>query len=253
MATLSAKELGLRVDDNFINIRVPPIDRTGCDSDVDFLGLAISRRDNVGVFGPDDALNHTSWVPTGGVVRPNVAGAFAVTADGSLTLTLPSSYADRMNRVPLQTAPEGIPLVMLTRKANFYYPEDGVNEAVTCFLGWQNLEIPIIAPEATALTLITVHRHYSTNNDNHLTDSTRQTEFSYDYVETTLTHPVTVSAGTQTVIVQLVATVGHPLMDRVVSMQLSGFSNGSWVIGEPRLAKADPGRIILKAFEGYES
>jgi len=248
----SAREEPVRDDDLNIVQRVPPISATSCHADCDFHGVYLERRDDVGIYGPNDALSHPSWAPTGGVTRPNSDGYFVVIADGSLTLTIPCDFEGRMDDVPLGLAPEGCPVIYLTRKANYYYPERPFNEGVYSWLGWQNLEIPITAPAAGVLQLTLPFRWYSTLNDNHRSDASRTTEFSYDFESGTVTRSIMVDAGAQTVIVQIMARDPYPLLERVVSMCLSGFGAGEWIIGEPVLAKADTGRVILKTHEGRE-
>lgn len=249
----SARELGLRDDDLTIELQVPPIYSPSCYADTDWPGVSIARRNNVGIYGPADALAHDDWIGSGGVPTADASGNFVVTGAGALTLTIPSDYEGRLDKVALETAPEGPPLIYTTRKANHYYPAEPFNEGAYCWLGWEQVDIPITAPGTDTLTLTLVWREYGSIADNHLSDSTRTTTFSYSHAERTATFSVPVVAGAQTVSVMLLSPDPYPLYERVVSMALSGFDNGAWMIGEPLLVQSSvTAQTVLKTFEGYE-
>lgn len=251
----SAKEQNLHPADLDIAQRVPPITETSCDllASRDFSGLTITRRNDVPVFGPNDALTLVDWIGTGGVPTANGAGQFTVMGAGTLGLTIPSSYEQRLTEVPLLTAPEGPPGVYWYRRADHYWPAWGNKEGCYTWLGWERMDIPLTAPSACTLTLTITYYTY-VFSDNHLTDSTRVTTFGFTATPHTATYTLAVVAGAQTLHVTLVAPNEgtYPLFERVGSMVLSGFANGAWVIGEPTLVQSDPAQAILKTFEGVD-
>ena len=140
----SARENELDDTDLSIVLRVPPITATGCDEDTDWPGVAIHRRDNVGVYGPAPASSHTDWTGSGSVATADAAGAFAVTGSGALTLTVPSGYQTRLDDVPSGAAPAGPPTIYMFHKADVWTGEP--DEGAYDWRGWQQLELPITAP-----------------------------------------------------------------------------------------------------------
>jgi hypothetical protein len=253
----SARELPILDHDLSVELRVPGVDNTSCGSGatVDYAMVSLAHRNNVGVYGPTPAHDHTDWTGTGGVTAPDVDGDFSVTGAGALTLLPASDYDGRLGRVPGMTAPEGAPMVYWYRRADHYYPEDGDPEAVYCWLGWAWLSIPLTAPEACTLTLTVVGRQY-THSDTHLSDSTRQEDYEFSTTDTTYTYSVDVEAGAQDALVNLIGPEQdeHPIFERVVSVALSGFAAGDWTIGEPTLAlqAGTANHCAVKSFEGYE-
>lgn len=253
----SARELPILDHDLSVELRVPGVDNTSCGSGatVDYAMVSLAHRNNVGVYGPTPAHDHTDWTGTGGVTAPDVDGDFSVTGAGALTLLPASDYDGRLGRVPGMTAPEGAPMVYWYRRADHYYPEDGDPEAVYCWLGWAWLSIPLTAPEACTLTLTVVGRRY-THSDTHVSDSTRQEDYEFSTTDTTYTYSVDVEAGAQTALVNLIGPEQdeHPIFERVVSVVLSGFAAGDWVIGEPTLVlqAGANSHCAVKSFEGYE-
>jgi len=256
----SARELPILDHDLSVELRVPGVDNTSCGSGatVDYAMVSLAHRNNVGVYGPTPAHDHTDWTGSGGAATPDGAGDFTVAGGGgtpTLTLLPASDYDDRLGRVPGMTAPEGAPMVYWYRKADHYYPADGDPEAVYCWLGWAWLSIPLTAPEACTLTLTVVGRQY-THSDTHVSDSTRQEDYEVSTADTTYTYSVDVEAGAQTALVNLIgpAQDEHPIYERVVSIALSGFVAGDWTIGEPTLAlqAGTANHCEVKAFEGYE-
>jgi len=89
---------------------------------------SIVHKTEVGIYGL--ALSHTDWVADSAATTPNANGEFEVTeAGGSLTLTLPNNYVERLQRhVPAQTAPEGIPQAYITRQHDYYYAAENYPE-----------------------------------------------------------------------------------------------------------------------------
>jgi hypothetical protein len=246
-------------DDLTMELRVPGVDNTACDSGAtrDYAMVSFAHRDDVGLYGPTPAQDHTDWTGTGGAATPDAGGDFAVTGGAdtpTLTLLPASSYDDRLARIPLMTAPEAAPYGYWHRRADHYYPADGDPEAVYCWLWWSWLSIPLTAPEACTLTLTVTGRRYI-HADTHVTGSTRQTDYEYATTDTVYTYSVAVAAGAQDALVQLMgpAEDEHPEYERVTSIALSGMVAGDWTIGEPTLVlqAGANNHCMAKTFEGH--
>jgi hypothetical protein len=255
----SAYELGLTVKDHTMEIRVPGVDQTKVDDDavLDWAGLNLIVQRNLGIYGPDDAHTHADWVGSGNVSFVNGNGLFTVSGKGALTLTLACDYDTRQSAVPLYLAPAGPPACYIYRKANVHYPEYGVNEARYCWLGYEALGIPLVAPGETTLVVTVVYREYPAVSDNHLTDSTRTTEFTNVGETHAVTYNLQVAAGTAVNCLCLITpTEGdYPLLERVVSISIAFAADdaGDWFIGEPLLAPDEyvqPTQERIKTFEG---
>ena len=254
---------------------MPPVSRTTADAsaDADFNALTVARAASAGIYGPGDpqAHDHTDWVGSGGVPAPDASGNFVITAAGSLVLTLASSYDQRLAEIVPMTAPAGAPTGYWYRRANLYYPAWGDNEARYCWLGWERLLLPLAPPVPCTLTVSITYRQY-TFSDNHLSDSTRQTDFGSSYVEQTVTYSLPVEpldhpfgwSGTDDWPVTLIAPLegDYPLLERVVSIEVAfpaeAVSGTAWRLAEPRLARASAGespqatRLNVKTFEGVD-
>lgn len=268
----SAKEHGLVATDLAMCLRVPPVNADTCYADCDWRGVNCEHRNNVGIYGPHPAHTHESWVGSGGAAAPDAAGAFAVSAAGTpaLDLALNSWYETRLADVPNQNFPSGVdgpPLIYWYRKADVwsaYYgaalPKGGTWahpwEGVYCWLGWAflRLKFPTVAANNT-LTVTVTSRTY-TFGDVHVNDSTRQTNFTYMATAHTHTYAVDVTPGTTNYDLCLMTPDEneHPRFERVVSVVISGFEDGDWVIGEPDLIldTSVATHAALKTFEGYE-
>lgn len=257
----SAIRLGMHNIDRYMAQRIPGVDATSCDEDgkIDYPALLVTLRNRIGLYGPTDALDHTSWVGANGVSSPDSGGDFTVSGNGSLTLTLACNYDVRLGLVASGSAPEGPPYVYMRRRANIYYASEAVDESPYCWLGWGRVLLVLTAPSACTIDVEVRYRTY-TFSDNHLSDSTRTTEFSFVATEHTATYSVAIASGSNEnpVVLVLPDEAGYPLLERVVSIKLSGLADGSWTVGEPLLANDDEGldaqstRLILKTFEGLE-
>lgn len=254
-----------------ILLRVPGVDQTTCDLDaeVDFDALLFSFNANTGIYGPEPALDNTDWTGADGAATPNLAGQFAVTnAAGNLTLTIPSNYGDLCDDIPNQNFPTGMPgcpTLTFAHKADAWRDYDGElgqdsnpysipAEGVYCWRGFACLKIPITAPGACTLTVqLQCKRHSHT--DNHLSDSSRQTQYEHAETDQTNTYTVNLVAGANNayVYLQLAQERTNPDLEQVVSVKLSGFAVGDWIIDEPLLT-ADPiaSQSRVKVFEGPE-
>jgi hypothetical protein len=267
----SAVEHGHDDTDLTVIQRVPGVDQTSCDAgaEVDFDALLFSFKANTGIYGPEPALDNTDWTGADGAATPDVAGQFAVTnAAGNLTLAIPSNYGALCDDIPSQNFPTGMPgcpTLTFAHKADAWRDYDGElgqdsnpysipAEGVYCWRGFACLKIPIIAPSACTLTVqLQCKRHSHT--DNHLSDSSRQTEYEHTETDQTNTYTVNLVSGANNayVYLQLAQERTNPDLEQVVSVKLSGFAVGSWIISEPLLT-ADPvaSKSSVKVFEGPE-
>jgi len=261
---------GHETDDLTIELRVPGLDATTCDANPDWDGgINISHPTARGVYGPEPALDHTDWSGSGGVSSPNAGGDFTVTGNGSLTLTFPSNYGSRLDAVPDENFPDGmpgIPDIAFYHRADKWREYDGEAdqsggtwsepaEARYCGRGWPCLRLPF--PEGADSTL-TVTLTYLTHSytDNHHTDSTRQTECVHTSQQHTATYSVDYRSADGEVYVYLAAPEegGEPDLEQVTQIAISGFVNGTWRLEEPGWA-LDPSEditthTVVKAFEG---
>lgn len=265
-----AETYGHETDDLTIELRVPGLDATTCQADPDWYGgIDITHPTARGLYGPEPALNHTDWVGNGDVSSPNASGEFTVTGDGSLTLTLPSNYGSRLDAVPAQNFPTGmpgIPNMAFYHRADIWRAYDGQPdqsggvwseppEARYCGRGWPCLRLPFPQGVDSNLTVVLTYLTH-TYTDNHYTDSTRQTECVHTSQEHTATYRVQYSAADGEVYVYLaIPEEGtEPDLEQVASITISGFENGAWRLGEPEWS-IDPevtggSHCVVKAFEG---
>ena len=218
----------------------------------------VTHQSTCGIYGTAHA--HTDWVASGSSVAPDAGGAFTIAAPGdALTLTIASNYADRLQtQVPAETAPEGVPGAYIKRRADVFAASEDP-EGVYCWLGWRYLYVTFTAPSATTVTLTLTYRGPGTYNDNHLSDSTRQTEFTYTPgTQTTHTVEVTVPSGAQAACFDLRPDVA---LHQVETIELAFGAAGAWTLAEPTI-KLDDGDLQqqrsavtshtdLKVFEHY--
>ena len=99
MAVKSIEDLFLHPADTAITLRCPTVASTTCDlsATFDWPGLTVTRRNNLGVYGPGPALTNEDWVGSGGVTTAGAGGNFTVSGAGSLTLALPNEYEQRLS------------------------------------------------------------------------------------------------------------------------------------------------------------
>lgn len=229
-------------DDSCIVINGWPLDATDRQSAPYFTDVVtFAHRNNVGVYGPSPALSHEDWVPGSGATAPDGNGDFLVTSldDATLTLTLPSNYEDRLSKVRNFTAPEGVPMAYMTRKADWYLADGEDPEAVYCWLGWRYLRILFDVPVDCDVTVDITYEDFGTHTDNHYTDSSRQTEYRYTPGSTyILSRTKPVEAGNNRPVLIDLAT-SNPLVI-VKSIKVTLGAVGEWSIGEPELV-LDPG------------
>ncbi|HOV50187.1 MAG TPA: hypothetical protein PLZ61_02480 [Candidatus Cryosericum sp.] len=198
----SLRELGHDATDTAIVLRVAPINIDNCYAyeDFDFDGLNFIHREDVSIYGPEPAHDHSSWVGSAGAASPSASGEFAVARTGDdppkLTLDIASGYEQRLSDIPAQDFPVGMPgapFMYWTRRADAFRVYDGQPggttgnpysvpaEGVYCWLGWAWMDWHFNAPAASSLIVTVTSRRYQFF-DNHLTDSTRQTDFSWAHL-----------------------------------------------------------------------
>ena len=197
---------------------------------------SIAHEQSAGIYGA--AHSHTDWTGTD-ATAPDALGRFTVSEDdGYIELELANSYIERLQtEVPAQTAPEGVPSAYIKRRHNVYEAE--ADEAVYCWLGWNYLYVVLDAPEATTVRARIEYYAQESHSDNHLSDSTRQTEYVFTPGATavmTCESPVHAGAGEE-VCFNLAFPHGDYEPLRVVkSIRLIFGTKGEWILAEPELA-----------------
>jgi hypothetical protein len=265
----SAEDEGHDPEDLRIILRVPGIDQETCDLDaeVDWPGLNFAHAERVGIYGPEPALAHDDWVGSSGATSPTSAGEFTVSgASAALTLAIPSGYGSRLDAIPAQNFPTGmpgLPEMGYYHRADVWREYDGElgqdgnpysvpAEGVYCWRGFSYLEVPLSGCNGQAMTLsITARQHSIT--DNHLSDSTRQEDAEHSYSE--IVRTVRAVAGSTSVVFPLALAdqESDPDYEEVTEIVLSGFATGDLVIGEPELtADETAGTVLVKVFEGKD-
>ncbi|HQA68492.1 MAG TPA: hypothetical protein PK801_09225, partial [Aggregatilineales bacterium] len=203
--------------------------------------VTLGHRNNVGIYGPTPALTHEDWSPGAGATQTDADGDFTVSVAGATqTLTIPSNYASRLQtEVPAQTAPVGVPVAYITRRADAFVGDGEDPEGVYCWLGWRYLRLLLTVPSACDVTCTVTYRELGSHNDNHLSDSTRQTEYVYTPgAQHTLVRTVAMAQGSaQPMLVDLAADTPLAIVE---SIELSFGATGDWSLSEPQLV-LDPG------------
>lgn len=230
-------------DDSCVVIHGWPLDAADRTSDPHFNDVVtIAHEDNVGVFGPSPALDNTDWSPGAGCTQTDADGNFTVTSTtgATQTLAIPSNYTSRLQtEVPAQTAPVGVPVAYITRRADAFVGDGEDPEGVYCWLGWRYLRLLLTVPSACDVTCTVTYRELGSHNDNHLSDSTRQTEYVYTPgAQHTLVRTVAMAQGSaQPMLVDLAADTPLAIVE---SIELSFGATGDWSLSEPQLV-LDPG------------
>ena len=203
--------------------------------------VTLTHRNNVGIYGPTPALTHEDWSPGAGATQTDADGDFTVSVAGATqTLTIPSNYASRLQtEVPAQTAPVGVPVAYITRRADAFVGDGEDPEGVYCWLGWRYLRIILTVPSPCNVTATITYRELGVHGDNHLSDSTRQTEYTYTPgAQHTLVRTVAMAQGSAQVM--LVDLASETPLAVVESIALAFGATGDWRVGEPELV-LDPG------------
>ena len=219
-----------------------PLSATDRTSDPRFTDVVtLGHRNNVGIYGPTPALTHEDWSPGAGATQMDVDGNFTVSVAGAVqTLTIPSNYTSRLQtEVPAQTAPVGVPVAYITRRADAFVGDGEDPEGVYCWLGWRYLRLLLTVPSACDVTCTVTYRELGSHNDNHLSDSTRQTEYVYTPgAQHTLVRTVAMAQGSaQVMLVDLASEIPLAVVE---SIAVSFGATGDWRMGEPELV-LDPG------------
>jgi len=230
---------------------------------------SLTHRTNVGLYGPNDALTPGDWLGTDGVTNADVNGEFTVSDAGTLYIDLPSNYESRLDVIPDQNFPTGMPGapgMYWYHRADVWAEYDGQPdqsggtwseppEAVYCGRGFPCLKLTFPTAAADDELTVTLAVRTYTHSDNHLSDSTRQTTYSYSVSEATYTYSCQLSDGTGYVYLAVPAETFDPDLEVVTRLTISGFSNGNWRIGEPEWCE-DPNEDIthhhaVKFFENW--
>ena len=195
------------------------------------------HRNGVGVYGPGPALANTSWVGDG-VTTPDSAGYCTVErAGGTLRLDIPSNYIARQGKVG-GTGQIAVPTAYTNRQADSQLgngsPAEGY-EGVYDWRGWGYLRQGFNTPAACTITVAIEYRDDEVFTDNHLSDSTRQTEYEYSAGDTrTFTTYTPVSSGTNRTAMFDLCNPGH-CFALVSRLTLTFDTVGAYKIGEPTL------------------
>lgn len=196
-----------------------------------------------------DALTHESWTAISATV-PDVDGDFTVTApNGYLTLTLPSNYEARQAAVPGMGGATAVPEAYHRKAhdANFGNGTcDANHEAVYNWLGWGYCQFGVRDYPVGGKVTVTIEYHFDLDGigDNHLSDSTRQTGYTYAAGDLqTLTREITVRYKRKDGWVPLLVDIldkDLPELALVQTIKLTFDTAGDYRISEPSLTN-DPG------------
>ena len=236
-------------EDLRIPVLVAGVNATDLSATPEYAGLlTITHAGSVGIYGPtgDKAHDVEDWVGSGGCTSPNGAGEF--TSDGSagakLTLALASNYEARLERVPEEVFPTGMPGVpdmYNYRRAGLWRAFDGEldqdgevwsepAEACYCADGFSALTLPLTGPSACTLTValtVTTFAHHDTSRH---PGSKRQIDYSFTPSSRTLTYEVEYDPveGIAQVLLAVPEETTNPELTVVESIEISGFAAGAW-------------------------
>jgi hypothetical protein len=146
-----------------------------------------------------EAHTHEDWVASEGVTVPDANGNFTVTASGAtLTLNVASNYLARQAAVG-QTGAISVPTAYWAMRHDALFgetyedpdtheilpvPSEVNHEAIYSWLGWGYLRPGFVVPEGLDSTTIGMtiqyYNHLDGVSDNHKSDGSRQTEYSFN-------------------------------------------------------------------------
>jgi len=269
---LYGTEYGGDPDDLEIIQRVPGVNADTCDSSaqVDYQMLQLAHAGALGVFGlpADKAVALDDLVGTGGVASPVATGVFAVTGAGTLVTTLPSNRESRLNAIPSQNFPTGMPGAPNAyhfKATSIFRAYDGQPdqsggtwsepaEARYCAQGQPCLRLEFDGPAAATLTVTIAGYAVLVTKDNHLTDQTRQTTFTWTRVDFSYEYEVAFDPAETYAYAYLALPDGafDPDLDTVETITVSGFGNGAWTVAEPYWSP-DPDSTVAPVLKAFES
>lgn len=201
---------------------------------------------NIGIYA--DAHTHEDWTGTN-VSTPTAGGEFTVGAGGgSLALALACNYPARQAAVgAIDAIP--VPTAYLTRRHDILFGTGNPVEAHEAVWDWRGRYLTQSFKDLSLPCDLTCRIVYYDDldgcSDNHLSDSTRQTEYSYSAGDAyTLERTITVSYADvddwSPVLIDLYDEQnGHPLA-RVESIEWEFPAAGTYTMTEPQLV-LDPG------------
>ena len=257
MAIKSLKEMWLHPADTGIALRIPPITATTCDLNAsrDIAAVVVTRRTNLGLYGPGPAHTHEGWSPSGSVSAVDSGGNFTVGGSGgTLSLTLACEFDNRNAKVPLLTSAGTPPTVAFYKRSDAYFAVEGIHEARYCLELVERLRWWFLAANACTLTVTVIWNTYDATNDNHQSDQTRSDEWTNEPTPHTRTFSVPVAAGEAYCFTNLVEGATYDRFERVVSIGIAfpAEAAGAWKIGEPFLWPGDPTQFTAKTHEGWQ-
>ena len=201
---------------------------------------------NIGIYA--DAHTHEDWAGTN-VSTPTAGGEFTVGAGGgSLALALACNYPARQAAVgAIDAIP--VPTAYLTRRHDILFGTGNPVEAHEAVWDWRGRYLTQSFKDLSLPCDLTCRIVYYDDidgcSDNHKSDSTRQTEYSYSAgdaytLERTITVTYADGSGWSPVLVDLYDEQnGHPLA-RVESIEWEFPAAGTYTMTEPQLV-LDPG------------
>jgi len=228
-----------------------PLDATARNQPPHFTDVVSLTADvSLNIYG--DAHTHEDWVVTNGSAV-DVDGNFTIYAGGgSLTLTLKCNYRDRQSKVG-GVGQIAVPEAYLWRKHDAKLGQGIPPETAEAVWDWRGfylshcLRCPSVPMDVTYT--IKYYMDLLGIGDNHITDSTRQTEYTYDAGSLyTLTrtipvsykfpddYPTVASRGMSPIIFDLYdeGNAGQPVA-MAYSIAISGLAAGNYQIDAPSL------------------
>jgi hypothetical protein len=213
---------------------------------------------NIGIYA--DAHTHEDWVGTN-CSTPTAGGEFAVGAGGgSLALTLACNYPARQAAVgAIDAIP--VPTAYLTRRHDALLGTGNPEEEEEAVWDWRGRYLTQSFKDLSLPCDLTCRIVYYDDldgcSDNHKTDSTRQTEYSYSAgdaytLERTITVTYADGSDWSPVLIDLYDEQnGHPLA-RVESIEWEFPDAGTYTMTEPQLV-LDPGdrQEVASGTPGY--
>jgi hypothetical protein len=134
----------------------------------------------------DATTKPIDWTTTDATTPDPTTGSFSVTAPGgTVTMALRSNFLARQAAVPGGAGAIAVPTAYQYWKADSLYGTGNpveAHEAVYCWRGWGYLYQGFTVPDVDPLSKLTCTINYRsglTFSDNHLSDSTRQTLYTY--------------------------------------------------------------------------
>jgi hypothetical protein len=217
--------------------------------------LSIAHKSGQSIYADDQ--DHTDWTSNGNCSDPDNDGDFSVTAAGAVqTFTLKNNREARLGGlVQALQAPAGVPDAYITYRHDYYltadnYPET-THESIYCWKGWRYLYMQIKPPlgeegQTARIALEIDYYDSESHSDPHVSDSTRQTDYSYSLGEMkTRLYTKDIPMDTDLFTNVCFDLGGCQPMYIVKEIRLKLGVTGGWTIDEPRLA-LDTGDVLAE-------